>query len=44
MFYLAGTSTGDFVDALGALLGQDAGGLPASIIARLRDVWSDEYP
>jgi putative transposase len=41
--YLKGISTGDFEEALGALLGQDAGGLSASTIARLKDGWIDEH-
>ena len=43
ILYLRGISTGDFAEALSALLGKDAGGLSASTIARLKDVWSDEY-
>jgi putative transposase len=43
ILYLRGISTGDFAHALSALLGKDAGGLSASTIARLKDVWSDEY-
>jgi transposase-like protein len=35
--------TGDFEEALLALLGKDAGGLSASTIARLKDAWSDEH-
>jgi putative transposase len=41
--YLKGISTGDFEEALGALLGHDAGGLSASTIARLKDGWTDEH-
>src|ERR1700675_3452744 len=41
--YLKGVSTGDFEEALLALLGKDAGGLSASTIARLKDAWSDEH-
>ena len=33
----------DFEEALGALLGKDAGGHSASTIARLKDAWSDEH-
>jgi putative transposase len=40
--YLKGISTGDFSDALTALLGKDAPGLSASTISRLKDVWSEE--
>ena len=36
-------STGDFGEALAALLGPDAPGLAASTIARLKSVWQDEY-
>lgn len=43
ILYLMGVSTGDFADALGALLGPDAGGLSASTIARLKEVWTDEH-
>src|SRR5215217_1786723 len=35
ILYLKGLSSGDFEDALSALLGPDAGGLSASSIARL---------
>ena len=40
--YLKGISTGDFSEALAALLGKNAPGLSASTIGRLKDVWSDE--
>src|SRR5258707_15502488 len=43
ILYLKGVSTGDFEEALIALLGKDAGGLSASTIARLKDAWSDEH-
>src|SRR5271154_5936212 len=43
ILYLKGISTGGFEGALAALLGKDAGGLSASTIARLRDVWADEH-
>jgi hypothetical protein len=36
MLYLKGVSTGDFEEALLALLGKDAGGLLASTIGRLK--------
>src|SRR5215218_7644676 len=36
ILYLKGLSSGDFEDALAALLGPDAGGLSASSIARLK--------
>ena len=40
---LKGISTGDFEEALIALLGKDAGGLSASTIGRLKEAWSDEH-
>ena len=40
--YLKGISTGDFSEALAALLGKNAPGLSASTIGRRKDVWSDE--
>ena len=43
ILYLKGISSGDFEDALAALLGKDAGGLSASSIARLKEAWSDEH-
>src|SRR3982750_2048623 len=51
ILYLKGVSSGDFEDALSALLGPDvgpdvapdAGGLSASSIARLKEAWSDEH-
>lgn len=43
ILYLKGVSTGDFTEALAALLGKDAPGLSASTIARLKDVWLDEH-
>ena len=43
ILYLKGISTGDFEEALVALLGQDAGGLWASTIGRLKDAWSEEH-
>src|SRR5881398_2834803 len=43
ILYLRGISSGDFEDALSALLGPDAGGLSASSIARLKEAWSDEH-
>ncbi|MCP4965144.1 MAG: IS256 family transposase [bacterium] len=41
--YLKGISTGDFGEALAALLGPDAPGLSATTIARLKSLWADEY-
>ncbi len=44
ILYLKGISTGDFEEALIALLGKDAGGLSASTIrAALKEAWSDEH-
>jgi hypothetical protein len=43
ILYLKGISTGDFEEALAALLGKDAGGLSASTIARLKEAWADEH-
>ncbi len=40
--YLKGISTGDFSEALAALLGPQAPGLSASTIVRLKQVWQDE--
>ena len=42
ILYLKGISTGDFEEALSALVGKDAPGLSASTIARLKDAWSVE--
>ena len=41
--YLKGVSTGDFSEALAALLGPDAPGLSASTVTRLKGVWETEY-
>ena len=41
--YLKGLSTGDFSTALVALLGQDAPGLSAATISRLKEVWKEQY-
>ncbi|MDX1430296.1 MAG: IS256 family transposase [Rhodothermales bacterium] len=41
--YLKGISTGDFSEALQALLGPDAAGLSASTITRLKSGWEQEY-
>ena len=40
--YLKGISTGDFSEALAALLGPDAPGLSAATVSRLKEVWKDE--
>jgi len=41
--YLKGISTGDFSEALGALLGPNAEGLSSSTITRLKAGWWEEY-
>ncbi len=41
--YLKGISTGDFGEALSALLGTDAPGLSASTVVRLKEVWQKDY-
>jgi transposase-like protein len=41
--YLKGISTGDFSEALQALLGPDSPGLSASTITRLKAGWEQEY-
>jgi len=41
--YLKGISTGDFSEALAALLGPDAEGLSSSTITRLKAAWWEEY-
>jgi len=41
--YLKGVSTGDFSEALEALLGPEAKGLSASTVTRLKGVWEQEY-
>ena len=41
--YLKGISTGDFSEALAALLGPDAPGLSATTITRLKVDWWDDY-
>jgi len=41
--YLKGISTGDFSEALVALLGPEAPGLSASTVVRLKEVWQTEY-
>lgn len=43
VLYLRGISTGDFQEALSALLGPDAPGLSPSVISRLTAEWSGEY-
>ena len=41
--YLKGISTGDFGEALAALLGPDAPGLSATTVTRLKTAWAEEY-
>jgi transposase-like protein len=41
--YLKGISTGDFHEALAALVGPQAKGLSASTITRLKEVWQTEF-
>ena len=41
--YLKGISTGDFGEALAALLGPDAPGLSSTTISRLKAAWADDY-
>lgn len=41
--YLRGISTGDFQEALGALVGEQAKGLSANTISRLKERWVDEH-
>jgi hypothetical protein len=43
ILYLKGVSTGDFDEALIALLCNDAGGLSATTVGRLKEAWSEEY-
>ena len=43
ILYLRGVSTGDFQEALGALLGRDAPNLSPSVIGRLKAGWEAEY-
>jgi putative transposase len=41
--YLKGVSTGDFSEALAALVGKEAPGLSASTISRLKTVWQQDF-
>jgi len=43
VLYLRGLSTGDFSEALEALLGAEATGFSATTITRLLKVWQEEY-
>jgi transposase-like protein len=41
--YLKGISTGDFSDALQALVGENVSGFSANVVVRLKEQWSREY-
>lgn len=41
--YLKGISTGDFSEALAALVGPQAKGLSASTVVRLKSIWGEEF-
>ena len=41
--YLRGISTGDFPEAMSALLGKDAPGISATTIGRLKQSWEEEH-
>jgi putative transposase len=41
--YLKGVSTGDFSEALQALVGEQAKGLSANVIVKLKETWGQEY-
>jgi len=43
VLYLKGISTGDFTEALAAILGPNAAGLSATNIVRLKEGWKEEY-
>jgi transposase-like protein len=43
ILYFKGVSTGDFEEALIALLGKNAGGLSAATVGRLKEAWSEEH-
>lgn len=43
ILYLRGLSSGDFQEALKALLGEDASGLSSANINKLLSVWGEEY-
>ncbi|WP_376961187.1 IS256 family transposase [Azospirillum sp. A26] len=43
VLYLRGVSTGDFQEALSALLGKDAPNLSPSVIGRLKEEWATDY-
>lgn len=41
--YLKGLSTGDYSEALGSLLGEQAKGLSANTVSRLKSLWLEEH-
>ena len=41
--YLKGISTGDMSEALKVLVGEDAQGLSANVVSRLKAQWADEH-
>jgi putative transposase len=43
LLYLKGISTGDFSEALTALIGPEANGLSSSTICRLKEEWQVDY-
>lgn len=43
ILYLKGVSTGDFSDALAAILGPNAAGLSPTNVVRLKDGWKKDY-
>ena len=43
ILYLRGISAGDFQEALGVLLGQDAPNLSPAVVARLKEGWAADY-
>ena len=43
VLYLKGVSTGDFSKALEAILGEQAAGLSATSVVRLKALWEQEY-
>lgn len=43
ILYLKGISTGNFSEALSAILGEGASGLSAATVMRLKEQWMDEY-
>lgn len=43
VLYLKGISSGDFSEALAAILGENAPGLSAANICRLKEVWEEEF-